>query len=98
MRPVTPCHGRQPRGRRPSPPACAGGRRRTSARMQPMARIGCRPPLALAFVAAAAATLAAEPAADPQSAVTATLAVQDAMRQAREGLQAGRPKAAVDAL
>lgn len=45
-----------------------------------------------------AATVQSRPPEDPQSAVAATLAVQEAMRQGREALQRGQTKAAVEAL
>ena len=56
-------------------------------------------PVCVSLVALAFAVggRAADPA-DPQSAVTATLAIQDAMRQGRECLQRGQAKAAVELL
>jgi hypothetical protein len=80
-----------------SPSHFAGKCRRASARMQSMARIARR--LCLGVLALSGAfACAADPPDDPRSAVAATLAIQDAMRSARDQLQHGQAKAAVDVL
>jgi tetratricopeptide (TPR) repeat protein len=66
--------------------------------MQPMARIGRLSRVGVLVLTVMLAVCGAEPAADPQSAVATTLAIQDAMRQGRDHLQNGRAKEAVDAL
>jgi hypothetical protein len=63
-----------------------------------MSRIGRPSGLCLAALILPLAIRAADPAADPQTAVVSALAIQDAMRQGKERLQHGQAKAAVDAL